>query len=251
MAQIERIKLFHYPASRSARVKWALHEVIGDGFEVERRPRYSGASFAFLGPGARVPTLEITRSDRSVRTLCDSDAIVTWLAEAFPRRRLAPRAKAMCPDRAEYLQMMHFASSWMDTTLWQIRMHEHGLPPEARDARTAERYRLQFVQQAEPQLEARLQHMPFVCAHSFTAADILVGHCVLWAHLYGMCNSDIFARYVRRLAARPAFGRAFDDVGELATDLPEANLLWERLAGRPMPVRPGRGLLELAGARVR
>ena len=31
---IDRLKLYHYPASRSARVKWMLHEVVGDGFEV-------------------------------------------------------------------------------------------------------------------------------------------------------------------------------------------------------------------------
>ena len=27
---IERLRLFHYPASRSARVKWALHEARND-----------------------------------------------------------------------------------------------------------------------------------------------------------------------------------------------------------------------------
>ncbi len=34
--RIDRLKLYHYPASRSARVKWALHEVVGDDFEVEK-----------------------------------------------------------------------------------------------------------------------------------------------------------------------------------------------------------------------
>ena len=33
---IQRLKLYHYPASRSARVKWMLHEVVGDAFEVAR-----------------------------------------------------------------------------------------------------------------------------------------------------------------------------------------------------------------------
>ena len=30
-----KLKLYHYPATRSARVKWMLHEVLDDDFEVE------------------------------------------------------------------------------------------------------------------------------------------------------------------------------------------------------------------------
>ena len=37
---IRHLKLHHFPASRSARVKWALHEVVGDAFELERVPLY-------------------------------------------------------------------------------------------------------------------------------------------------------------------------------------------------------------------
>jgi hypothetical protein len=35
MPGISHIKLFHYPATRSARVRWALHETVGDDFEIE------------------------------------------------------------------------------------------------------------------------------------------------------------------------------------------------------------------------
>ena len=30
---IRHLKLFHYPATRSARVKWILHEAVGEAFE--------------------------------------------------------------------------------------------------------------------------------------------------------------------------------------------------------------------------
>jgi hypothetical protein len=36
---IRHLKLYHYPASRSARAKWMLHEVVGDAFEVESQRR--------------------------------------------------------------------------------------------------------------------------------------------------------------------------------------------------------------------
>ena len=37
-----RFKLYHYPATRSTRVKWMLHEVLDDDFEVELVPVYEG-----------------------------------------------------------------------------------------------------------------------------------------------------------------------------------------------------------------
>jgi hypothetical protein len=33
-----RLKLYHFPASRSARVKWLLHELLEDDFDVEVVP---------------------------------------------------------------------------------------------------------------------------------------------------------------------------------------------------------------------
>ena len=33
-----RLKLYHYPATRSARVKWLLHELLDDDFDVEVVP---------------------------------------------------------------------------------------------------------------------------------------------------------------------------------------------------------------------
>jgi len=33
--KIQKLKLYHMPASRSARVKWVLHEAVGDDFEIE------------------------------------------------------------------------------------------------------------------------------------------------------------------------------------------------------------------------
>ena len=42
---IEKFKLYHYPATRSARVKWMLHEVLEDDFEVEVVHLYEGVQY--------------------------------------------------------------------------------------------------------------------------------------------------------------------------------------------------------------
>lgn len=235
MTKIARIKLFHYPATRSARVKWMLHEVLGDDFDVQQVPLYEATQYddAFLAmnPNHGVPTLELTLSDGSTRHMFESGAMVTWLADAFPDKQLAPAPDALSAARADYLQVLHFASTWMDMMLWQIRIHEHVLPPGEADARTVARYRNKFATEVEPQLEARLSRHGFACGEAFTAADCMLGHCILWARLYGLCQAPVFEAYVGRLAARPAFLQAFADVGEFAAEVPEGKPLRERFTG--------------------
>jgi glutathione S-transferase len=227
---IRHLKLYHYPASRSARAKWMLHEVVGDAFEVEKVDLYGAAQyspeFLRLNPNHGVPVLEITWDTGAVQRLIESAAMVAFLADAFPDAGLAPLPGAT-PERADYLQMLHFGSTWMDMMLWQIRAHEHVLPDEARDPRTVLRYRSKFREEVEPQLAARLERAPFACGERFTAADCVVGHTVFWARGYGLCRDEVFRRYISHLSKRPAFAAAFADAREFVADA----------AGRPLSAR--------------
>lgn len=211
---IAALKLFHFPATRSARVKWILHECVGDAFAVERVNLYGedqyGEDFLRLNPNHSVPVLSIRWSDGTEQTMIESAAIVAFLADAYPQRDLAPPAEHS-PTRADYLQMLHFASTSMDMMLWQIRLHEHLLPEAERDAATAGRYREKFRGEVEPQLLERLERHAFICGETFTAADCVAGHNVLWARSYGLCQERSFQRYLARLARRPAFRSAFAD----------------------------------------
>src|SRR5690349_8940137 len=61
--QIKRLKLYHSPALRSTRVKWLLHEILGDDFDVESIDAYSDLytpEFRKLNPNHALPVLEIT-----------------------------------------------------------------------------------------------------------------------------------------------------------------------------------------------
>ncbi len=219
--RIQHLKLYHYPAARSTRTKWMLHEVLGDAFEVEKVDLYAAvqysAEFLRMNPNHNLPVLEITWANGAVQHMLESAAMVTFLADAFPEAGLAPAPDAS-PERADYLQMLHFGSTWMDMILWQIRAHEHVLPAAERDPRTVARYRKKFSDEIEPQLAARLAQAPFVCGEKFTAADCVVGHTVLWARGYGLCRGEIFQRYMSRLSQRPAFGAAFSDAREFVPD---------------------------------
>jgi glutathione S-transferase len=231
---IRHLKLYHYPASRSARVKWMLHEVVGDAFEVEKVGLYDGvqygAEFLRLNPNHCVPVLEITWDSGDVQVMLESAAMVTFLADAYPEKGLAPPPGAS-PARADYLQMLHFGSTWIDMMLWQIRIHEHVLPLAERDPRTIARYRRKLTAEVEPQLAERLLRAPFICGEAFTAADCVIGHGITWARGYGLCRDEVFRAYLSRVSKRPAFAAAFADARDFQAEVPQHKALVARFTG--------------------
>lgn len=213
--KIQALKLFHFPGSRSARVRWALLETYGDEFELATMKLLEGeqyaADFLEMNPNHAVPVLQITWGDGSVQNMLESTAMVEWLADAFPDKQLAP-APGLSHQRADYLQMLQLGGNWMDSMLWQLRMHRDLLPESDADQRTIDRAMEKIKTEVEPQLLSRLSVSEYICGDQFSAADIVIGHNVNWARTYGMCQDDVFRSYASRLSARPAFGQAFDDV---------------------------------------
>ncbi|WP_101759573.1 glutathione S-transferase family protein [Oceanicoccus sp. KOV_DT_Chl] len=227
----KHLKLYHYPATRSARVKWALHETIGDNFEVEVVSLYDGEQYhqdyMQINPNHSVPTLEIIFANGEVKQMLESGAIVSFLADAFPQKNLAPAANSFSIERADYQQMLFFAASAIDMMLWQIRIHEHVLPPSEIDQPSSARYRHKFTTEVEPQLIKRLNKHAYICGEHFTAADIIMGHNVMWAKMYGMCNDKAFSAYLSLISKRPAFLQAFADAGKFNPEPPAGS----RMAG--------------------
>lgn len=221
---IRHLKLHHHPATRSARVKWLLHEVVGDAFEVEKVALYDGVQygteFLALNPNHCVPVLEITWDDGEVQRMIESAAMVAFLADAYPEKQLAP-PPAASRERADYLQMLHFGATTMDVMLLQVRIHEHMLRPTERDPRTVDRYRRKFASEVEPQLAQRLEAAPYICGDVFTAADCVVAYDVFWARGYGLCRDEVFRRYLSTVSKRPAFASAFADAREFSPVVPE------------------------------
>jgi glutathione S-transferase len=212
--QFKRLKLYHFPATRSARVRWLLHELLNEDFDLEVVDLYDGAQYSaeFLAknPNHNVPALEITLENGECQIMLESGAMISLLADVFPGKGLAPRADIFSTERADYLQMLHFGTSWMDMMLWQIRIHTHLLGAES-DPRTIERYRKKFVEEVEPTLITRLQRHDYICSDSFCAVDCVMGQNVQWAKAYGLCTDPAFADYIKRLAQRPAFLQAYSD----------------------------------------
>ncbi|MFW2440167.1 MAG: glutathione S-transferase family protein [Arenicellales bacterium] len=233
--KIQKIKLYHYPATRSARVKWVLHELLDDKFEVEIVPLYEGAQYKedYLNknPFHCVPTLEFTQADGEVIRMIESGAMLALLVDAFPEKKLAPPAHEISPQRIDYLQMLHFGVTTMDMMLWQIRVHTHLLPSAERDDRTVTRYREKFITEVEPLLKSRLEDAQFICGGEFSGADCVIAHNVMWARNYQMCADKVFKKYMLRVARRPAFRSAFSDANEFTVEIPEGKTTSNKFTG--------------------
>lgn len=220
MTHISNLTLHHYPLSRSVRVKWLLHEILGDGFDTVRVPLMQGGQFApdFIAknPNHGVPVLDVTYDDGSTQTIIESGAILTWVADAYPDAKIAPPVTDL-KARADYLQIIQLGASWMDMMLWQIRLNEDLLPKSVRSAALAQFNRDKIKNEVEPQLAARLSAHDYICGDSFTAADCMTGHNITWARAYGLCDGDVFKAYRARIKSRPAFQTAYADAESFGT----------------------------------
>jgi len=215
MTYISKIKLYHYPLSRSARVKWLLHEMRGEDFETVRVALRQGGQYTpeFLAknPNHGVPVLDVTYADGTEQTISESLAILTWLADQDDRFAPSPQSLRA---RADYLHVMALGGSWMDQLLWNIRLHETILPKTARNPDFAQFNRDKIENEIAPQLAKRLSNHDYMCGETFTAADCLMGQNINWASAYGLCRGEVFKSYMSRMKARPAFQMAFSDAKE-------------------------------------
>ena len=211
------LKLYHYPLTRSVRVKWMLHEVLDQAFETEIVPVIHGGmqtpEMLAKNPNHNLPMLDITWEDGTVQTMLESGAMVLWLADLFTEKQLAPSVDASLA-RADYLQMILFNASWMDAILWQIRLHRDLLPSELKQTSIVDMNMRKWAREIEPQLAARLQSAGYICGDQFSAADCLAGHNIRWSQSYGLCGDDVFNDYLNRLAERPAFLAAYSDADQ-------------------------------------
>lgn len=197
------IKLYFAPQTRAVRILWLLEE-LGLPYELERvefRPT-SDRFFQQPTPTGKLPTLD----DGEV-VMCESGAIVEYLLERYGEGRLAPPAGS--PERAAFLQWLHFAESTafppLGIVVWLSRYRqdgdEHGAIIE--DARERAASGLEFLERA-------LGEEGYLLGDAFSAADIMMGFTLMAARLLAVLDAR-FPRcnaYLDRLAARPAFQKA-------------------------------------------
>lgn len=200
------IKLYGYPQTRSLRTLWALEEV-GADYQYVHVDLHAGEArrppFIDLNPGGKVPVLV----DGEL-VLCESAAIIMYLAEKFPASQLAPPCGSV--ERARFNQWCLFALAELEQPLWTIAKHTFVYPENRRLPAIIETARWEFNRACQV-LERGLKEQPYILGAAFSGADILLAHTLRWAAASRTeVTSPLLQQYLQRATARPSLAAALE-----------------------------------------
>ncbi|MFB9150004.1 glutathione S-transferase family protein [Roseovarius ramblicola] len=183
-------------ASRAFRVLWLLEEM---GIEYNHLPVAPRSKEALeVNPTGKIPAL---RDGETVLT--DSTAIMTFLADRHGQLTHAPGSH----ERAAQDALTHRILDEVDALLWTAARHSFVLPEAHRVAAVKDSLKWEYERNIR-RLEEALAG-PFVQGETMTIADILLGHCLIWAGKAGFPAPPArLAAYLEAVTARPAFQRA-------------------------------------------
>jgi len=112
-------------------------------------------------------------------------------------------------ERARFDELAFFVLMELDATaLYVLRRHEglpavYGAAPEACAAARG------YFARSVGEIERRLADgRPFLLGDDFSAVDVLLTSCLVWAQFVAIPLADPLVAYRDRAAARPAFARA-------------------------------------------
>ena len=198
------IRLHFAPGTRAVRVRWLLEE-IGVPYQLNVVSLWLGAHkrkrYLAVHPLGKVPALEI---DQTI--IFESLGICLYLADRFPEADLAP-ASSDRKFRADYCTWMAFSAGTLEPAiLEQLRARKArarniavlGLGPSQTSFDDVADY-----------MERHLSNRSFLLGDKITAADILNGSMMAWAHDNGLLEGrDAILCWVASLKTRPAYSRA-------------------------------------------
>ena len=155
-----------------------------------------GSDYHAVNPKGYVPTLEFDDGDR----LTEGPAIVQWIADQAPEKRLAPPAGTMARYRLQ--EWLNFITAELHKQYGP--MFNAAMPEEAKALlreKLAQRYAW---------LDGQLAGRPYLTGEDFTVADAYLYVVTRWA---GHSQLDLSAHthvaaFMERVAARPAVQEA-------------------------------------------
>jgi len=193
------IRLHHVAQTRSFRVLWMLEE-LGLDFEVVSYSFFDRSlrdpAYLALSPAGRVPALEIDG-----RTLCESGAILQYLAETRGALTGTPE------ERPDWLEWLHYAET-VGSHVANLTQHHIMLRDPTMRSPTVMRLEAKRLEKALEGIERRMAG-DWLLASGFSAADIAVSYGALIGQRFvALDRLPKVAGWLDRIAARPAFLRA-------------------------------------------
>lgn len=190
------IELYYHPYSRAANVVWMLEEV-GVSYQLRWVDIMSGGQkspeMLALNPMGKLPVLVDGKT-----VVTESAAIALYLGDRYSSGNLAPALDD--PARGTYLRWSLFTPSVME--------------PAAAARTSGGEFNPRAVGWGNfddmlAATEAAIGNGPYVLGDRFTMADVVLGGTLRYMLMFKMIEpKPVFAGYVERLQARPAFQRA-------------------------------------------
>lgn len=205
------MKLYGFGPTRSLRALWGLKEL---GLEFEFIPvnlqagEHKRPEFLKLNPAAKVPVLV----DGDL-VLTESAAIVLYLAEKYPEKKLVP---GRLEERGQVYRWVMFAMTELEQPLWRMAKHTFLYPENKRLPQDIELAREDFTAMAAV-LEQHMQGRQFIVGDHITVADCVTAYLMDWANeiqlLEGFPNLKAYLqRMYRRSAAPQRIAEAFASI---------------------------------------
>jgi glutathione S-transferase len=182
--------------SRAFRVIWMLEE-LGQDFTVDDVKPHSDPALAANTTG-KIPALRVGDD-----YLTDSSAILSYLADKHQTLTHTPGTV----ERARQDALMHRILDELEALLWTAARDSFILPPEERVPDIKPSLKQEFLRNANRLADAI--EGPFLQGAQMTIADILLTHCLNWAHVAGFPKPDArLTDYAKSMRQREAFKRA-------------------------------------------
>lgn len=192
------IEIWGIGTPRTLRAYWALHEL--DLRYVSRPVRtrttdMNNPDFLTVSPGHKIPALR-----QGDLTLVESGAIVAYLYD------LAGALAATRAARAEIARWSYFALTELDATALYVLRRHRGLPEVYGTSRiactAAENYFMRQITQVDNALS---DGRSYLVGTTFSAADIHIASCCLWAVREGLTLPAHVDAYIKTLERRDAY----------------------------------------------
>jgi glutathione S-transferase len=160
-----------------------------------------GGDYYAINPKGYVPLLELDDGER----LSEGPAIVQWIADQVPAKRLAPPAGTL--QRYRLMEWLNFITAELHKAYGLL--FNPAMPEEAKAlvaTKLAERYRI---------ADDRLADRPYLLGNDFTVADGYLYTVTRWAPLMKLDLSGFthLRDFMQRVEARPAVQQALHAEG--------------------------------------
>lgn len=200
------LKVYAYPRSRSSRVLWLLEE-LGIDYTIEKVDLMQGAGqaegYKKIHADGKVPAI-----DDDGFVLTESAAIMTYLADKYPKKKLIPAVGTQ--QRARFNEWSYFILTELEQPLWTIGKHTFVFPEEKRVKEVLDVALWEFEKACKAAV-TMLGNQPFALGAEFSAIDVLLAQTLKWAQAFKVpTHQASLDDYRDRLLQREAFLRVVE-----------------------------------------